>query len=411
MTEAKDVAAGRVRQGCPDFPGTALQFMYSYLEGEVRVGTGHLTDADLPTVGDVADALHDPMLLAQAVRVVTEGVTQPASAFSRETHYNSRKVLDSLDSRALRLAYAAGSTVIVEDLAKWQPRVAAICNTIFNDRWLYANAAYFLTGSGNRGLPFHADEEMTYVFQLSGMKTWQVADCAEDKLGASDVPAGSRIAEFALRPGDVACIPAMFPHRTEAASGGDSVHLTIGVRPFKLKDFIADVAERGITRIPTFEAHVPSVEDSADVLRSALSGGALETWQREVAIASVRLASGSADRGFEFGAGNADVFLPATSTPSMGDLVWRVRLGERSLVQYSGAFAMMDDAGLDSLLAATELRRTERLSWKQLKARGCVIPAVERFLTAAGWSFGDGDSSVVPSQATRTRPGDGKRHR
>lgn len=373
---------------CTGFDGGPLDFIYAHMGDRCRVNAARLLDTSvLPTAGHVTELLHNPLLRTHAVRVVTHGESQPVRRFSRRTDYNSKTVDDSLDSLALRRAFAGGSTVIIEDVGKWHPPVAAVCNTVFNDWWLYANAGYFITRSGNRGLPFHADEETTFVFQVAGSKTWHVADYAAERLGAAEVPPDSRVVEFVMQPGDAACIPPMHPHRTEAVRGGDSIHLTIGVRPFKAKDFLMDLAERGMSRVPALEVEMESIGSSLDTLINALRGTSGDVWRREFAVASIRVASGMADRGIEFTWSDGDQRHRKHQGPVLGDLVWRVRLGNRSLVHHSSTFAMMDEAGFEALCAAVALRNSRGLTWRELTAEGRVPPGVRQFLTAAGWDL------------------------
>lgn len=370
---------------CAASDGGPLEFIYAHIGERCRIDAERVLDPSaLPTAGHVTEVLGNPMLRAQAVRVVTGGVSQPARRLSRRADYNSKMVQDSLDSLALRRAFTGGSTVIIEDVGKWHQPVAAICNTIFNDRWLYANGCYYITRSGNRGLPFHADEETTFVFQIAGSKTWHVADYAAERLGAAEVPPEVGVVEFVMRPGDAACIPPMYPHRTEATGGGDSIHLTIGVRPFKAKDFLMDLAVRGMSRVPALDAEIGSIGSSLDDLINALRGPSAEGWQRELAVSSIRVASGMADRGFEFAWPDGDQRRESQG-PVLGDLVWRVRLGSQSLVHHSGTFAVMDEAGFKVLCAAVALRNSRGCTWKDLTAEGLVPSAVRQFLTAAGW--------------------------
>jgi hypothetical protein len=373
---------------CADFGGSLLEFIYAHLDERCKADAVQLLNSTVPGADDVAAALNNPMLRAQAIRVVTEGVSQPTQRLGRRADYNNRSVEDSLDSTALRRAFAGGSTVVVEDVGKWHPHVASICNTIFNERWLYANAAYFMTRSGNRGLPFHADEETTFVFQVAGSKIWHVADYAERRLGAAEVPRKARVFQFDLRPGNAACIPPMHPHRTEAVGGLDSIHLTIGVRQFKLKDFFTDFAQRGTYRVPVLDQEVASIDSSIDTVINALHGSSGEEWRREFAISSIRVASGSVDRGFEFACQTANAVAKRDREPVLGDLIWKVRLGSRWLVHHSGAFAVMDDSRVDALAAAVALRSSEGCTWQQLAGRGRVPPSVQQFLRAAGWDIG-----------------------
>lgn len=370
-----------------DFDGSFLEFIYAHLGERCRTDAVQLLNSTVPNADDVALTLNNPMLRAQAIRVVTGGVSQSAQRFGRRASYNSRIVEDSLDSTALRRAFADGSTVIVEDVGRWQPHVASICNTIFNDKWLYANAAYFITRSGNCGLPFHADEETTFVFQVAGSKIWHVADYPEKRPGAAEVSRKARVFQFDLRPGSAACIPPMHPHRTEAFGEVDSVHLTIGVRPFKLKDFFTDLVERGTYRVAALDQEIVSIDSSIDTMINALHGSSGEDWRREFAISSIRVASGSVDRGFEWSCQTASAVAKRDREPVLGDLVWKVRLGNRWLVHHSGSFAMMDNSQVDALAAAVALRSSEGCTWQQLAEEGQVPPSVQQFLRAAGWDI------------------------
>ena len=372
---------------CADFDGSLLEFIYTHLDKRCRADAVQLLNSAILSADDVASALNNPMLRAQAIRVVTGGVSQPAERFGRKVNYNSRIVEDSLDSTALRRAFVDGSTVMVEDVGKWHPQVASICNTIFNDRWLYANAAYFMTRSGNRGLPFHADEETTFVVQVAGSKVWHIADYAAGRVGAAEVPRKARVFQFDLRPGNAACIPPMHPHRTEAVGGVDSVHLTIGVRPFKLKDFFTDFAERGTYRVPALDQEIVSIDSSIDTVINALHGSSGEDWRREFAVSSIRVASGSADRGFEFACQTANAVATRAREPVLGDLIWKVRLGSRWLVHHSGTFAMMDDSQVDALTGAVALRSSEGCTWQHLVGERRVPSSVQQFLRAAGWDI------------------------
>jgi Cupin superfamily protein len=382
---------GRVRSqkhGCEAFDGGILDFVYAHIGEDCKVDAAHLLDpAALPTAGHVTEILGNPLLRAQVVRIVADGVSQPVTGLSKRADYNSKIVTDSLDSLTLRRAFAAGATIIIEDTGRWHPPVAAICNSLFNARWLYANGCYYITRSGKRGLPFHADEETTFVFQLAGSKVWHVADYAAQRPGAAEVSHDARVVEFVLCPGDAACIPPMYPHRTEAVGGGDSIHLTIGVRRFKVKDFLKDLAERGMWRVPAFETEIDSIASSRDALLEAVQNSPTEIWERQLAISSIRVASGMADRGFELVWPEGDQGGRGSPGGAAHDLVWSVESTGRSLVYYSGRFAVMDNFGLTALCEAVALRNSRACTWQELLAEGGVPSAVRKFLTSAGWDL------------------------
>jgi hypothetical protein len=146
-----------------------------------------------------------------------------------------------------------------------------------------------------------------------------------------------------------------------------------------------DLAERGMSRVPALEVEMESIGSSLDTLIDALRGTSGDVWRREVAVASIRVASGMADRGIEFTWSDGDQRHRKHQGPVLGDLVWRVRLGNRSLVHHSSTFAMMDEAGFEALCAAVALRNSRGCTWRELTAEGRVPPGVRQFLTAAGW--------------------------
>lgn len=377
--------AGPAAENCPivDFTGGILDFIDAHLGARCRVSVGHLSDGSgLPTAREVGDLLRHPLVRAQVVRVVTGGVTQPVEHFSTGANYNSKVVKDSLDSRALRRAFLGGSTLIIEDVGRWHPRVSTICNTIFNEQWLYANAGYFMTTTANCGLPFHADEEITFVFQLAGSKQWHVAEHGVDRLGVAEVAPEQRVVEFTMRPGDAACIPPMYPHRTRTVDEGDSLHLTIGVRPFKVKDLLRDLVERGVSRVPSLDREIPSVGSIAETLTDAVADAPVDVWQRELAISSIRVASGMADRGFEFDPSSGD----DRGDPGLGDLVWKVRLGRQYLVYLSGAFALIGEGALEALERAMADREHRGRLWRELMAGDGLPAPVRQLLESAGWA-------------------------
>jgi hypothetical protein len=75
---------------CADFDGSLLEFIYAHLDERCRVDAVQLLNSTVPSADDVAAALNNPMLRAQAIRVVTGGVSQPAQRFGRKVDYNSR---------------------------------------------------------------------------------------------------------------------------------------------------------------------------------------------------------------------------------------------------------------------------------------------------------------------------------
>lgn len=376
VDEASARQASIIRES---FNGTVRDFVDRSLHADQTVVWARLSSTEgLPTVQDVAALIESPLVRSTAVRVVTDGVTQGPQTFAEQFNVNGKVLNDSLSALAVRQAFRDGSTLIVEDVGKWHPPVARLCNSVFNEHWRLVNAGYFLTRSRARGLPFHADEETTLVFQISGAKRWRVATYAADRLGATDVPGSATVVEVDLVPGDVLVVPPYFPHGTEVCGPDDSVHLTIGVRPFKVRDLLMEMGVSRFPRMNELHAECGTIDGTRDATVEALAAVPQGVWDLEIAKASMRLLSGGMSRGIEIaGAKLGEV------RDDVSHLMWRVQVGRGYVVMFAGVFAMMDHASVAHLEALLERKRQEGLTWSQVMREGGVPKGIARVLGAA----------------------------
>lgn len=361
------------------FPGTVHDFVEHSLYRNHDVVWARLSsDEGLPTPHEVVTLVTSPLIRSSAVRVVTGGVTQKTDAFSEKFQINGRILDDSLSAISVRRAFSTGSTLIVEDVGKWHAPVARLCNSIFNKHWCLLNASYFLTRSQARGMPFHADEETTLVFQISGTKRWHVATYAAERLGATRVPEEATVLEIDLQPGDVLLVPPYFPHDTEAIGPDDSVHLTIGVRPFKVRDLIMQMGVSRFARMDALHAECDTVEGSLESTIEAISKVPEGVWSQEVAKASVHLLTGGLSRGLALAA--SSLMGP---DDGISELLWKVQVGHANLVMFAGTFAMMDDGSVSCFEALLERKKHEGITWRQVASEWDVPQEIKHFLHAA----------------------------
>lgn len=363
--------------------GGALDFITSNISGQTGIQIARLSEsAGLPTAGDVVGLINDPLLRPQALRLVSDGTSSDYRDFAQRFDFNRNEITDALNMAEIRRSFRSGATLIVEDVGKWHSPVARICNFIFNEFWNYSNAGYFITGAGKKGLPFHADEETSFVFQLSGSKRWQVVQTIADKSGPSAFDDAAGIQEFDLLPGDAACIPPFHPHRTESLGAEDSVHLTVGVRQFKVKDLLR-ASFLAQSRVESLETKLSSLGRAHQEFSEAIGAIGTDEWAKHLAIASIRIASGGLAGGFELR--SAAPQLPRTGR-GFDDLMWKVGLGERFLVFFGGTHAILDRAGVDSLSAIAKSHAVGGVSWRDLAADRTDSPGVRRLLEASGWA-------------------------
>ncbi len=249
----------------------------------------------IPDVDWVNSILSLNALSASAVRIIEDGTTRPRAEHSSSLRLNGSDARDVIQGRRLVEAFQKGATVVVDDVGLWDPKIVRICCAIFTSSWRYANASYFLTPAGAKGLPFHADSELTAVFQIAGRKEWDVVDADAGRVGALDeLEQSSRSHRtYILSPGDVLFVPERFPHRTRTVGNDASVHLTIGIRQFDTAELIREIALRGYGAMKT-HVYVPAVvpEDVFSTVAVPDLLGRSDAWAVEAAKASIRLVTG-----------------------------------------------------------------------------------------------------------------------
>lgn len=361
------------------FTGTVLDFVERSLHHNSDVVLARLSSGDgLPGLQEIVTLIESPLIRSSAVRVVTDGVTQKTDVFADKFEINGKTIEDSLSAVSVRQAFSEGATLVIEDVGKWHSPIARICNSVFNKHWCLVNASYFLTRSRARGMPFHADEETTLVFQLSGTKRWRVANYAAERLGATRIPEEATVLEIDLEPGEVLLVPPYFPHETEAIGLDDSVHLTIGVRPFKVRDLIMQMGASRFSRMDTLHAQCDTVGSSMKASIKAISEVPEDLWGQEVAKASIHLLTGGLNRGIEVSTSSL-----VRHDNGVSDLLWKVGIDHHNLVMFAGVFAIMDNVSLRSFEALLEHKRYEGMTWHQVAEEKDIPQGIRGILHAA----------------------------
>ena len=138
-----------------------------------------------------------------------------------------------------------GYTVQLRNLHRWCPAVHAVCSAIQEETGYGTYATGFVTPAGAQGLYHHWDQNMGFVFQLAGRKTWQLWEPGVEEPHreqyASNTSPGSHVLdrmksmrpdyEFDLDPGHVLVLPRGWMHNPHARDQTeDSVHVTFVAR-------------------------------------------------------------------------------------------------------------------------------------------------------------------------------------
>lgn len=275
----------------------------------------------IPQISWVEQLLSIGGLPAASLRVVREGVTLDRSGYQARTRLNGTAVDGLIDRNGVREQLNSGNTLVLDDVGLWDPQISAICNASFVHVWQYANASYFITPGNQHGLPFHADSELTVVFQIAGTKRWDVIERKASTQGSLE---GHPITQdpyrqFDLKPGDVLVVPSLFPHRTQSLGDSPSVHLTLGLRPFRLSDLVPHMFAQSGARLDSPSGALVSPSSSFGVLRDSVENLAAGSWAVAAAKASIEIQTGGRFADPSFAALSEAVYTPPLWTAPVGD--------------------------------------------------------------------------------------------
>ncbi len=191
---------------------------------------------------DAADELlSERGLRTPFLRVVRDGVIQPASAFTASGGLGAT-IADQVSDDKVALLLSQGATLVLQGLHRtWRP-VTDFARELVDELGHPVQVNAYITPAGARGFARHYDVHDVFVLQVEGAKTWQVRPPVTPGPPLPDEEwtryrdaverAGAEPAhlDVTLNPGDCLYLPRGWLH--EAAAGDDgSVHLTLGIHP------------------------------------------------------------------------------------------------------------------------------------------------------------------------------------
>jgi ribosomal protein L16 Arg81 hydroxylase len=163
--------------------------------------------------------------------------------FQLSTDRNSN---DDYNINEVYNAYAQGNTISLNNLQFNCQPLSELCRNLelfFN---YSANISCYLTPKKSQGVLPHYDTHDVFILQIDGAKLWRIYDSfmslplEEHRKPVSPEEIGHPIHEIRLAAGDLLYIPRGYVH--EALTSEDSsLHLTVGIHPFKLADLV-DIA-------------------------------------------------------------------------------------------------------------------------------------------------------------------------
>lgn len=230
-----------------------------------RVHLHHTEPADLVgmlSLEDVDRLLTSSAIRTPAVRVVRDGVVQPASRFTRSATLAGSPLTGLVDARKVLALFDAGATVVLQGLHRYWSPLTELVRSLELELGHPCQANAYLTPPGAQGFARHSDSHDVFVFQTHGHKRWTLVEDDQER-------------EVLLEPGLSMYLPTGTPHsaRSEDAT---SLHVTVGINQTTARDALRELTER-LLADPRHDTPLPAA-DTADPagaaaeLSEALSG-------------------------------------------------------------------------------------------------------------------------------------------
>ena len=173
---------------------------------------------------------------ADKVIVIKDGAALHPRAYTTAGH---------LDPAKIAKWRGRGYTVQLRTINRWYPPLNTVCTAIQQETGYGCFVTGFVTPAGGRGLNHHWDQNMGFIYQVAGRKTWQIWQSAveephRDHLACNTQPGSNLVdrlkatspdQEFDLAPGQVLVLPRGWMHHPHTRNQNEeSVHLTFVAR-------------------------------------------------------------------------------------------------------------------------------------------------------------------------------------
>lgn len=183
---------------------------------------------DLLSVADLDRLLQSEHLPAAYLNVVRDGTRYPLEAWSRIESSARGSACVAIPEKLFNL-YSEGATLILNQADHAIPSLNSTCRALAVELGFPTHANVYITPRGAAGFAQHRDDHDVLIVQIAGSKRWL--------LHKQNAP----VVELDLKAGDLLYLPRGLSHsaRTQA---GDSIHVTLGLRPVYAFQLIDDLA-------------------------------------------------------------------------------------------------------------------------------------------------------------------------
>lgn len=202
----------------------------------------------------------DAMLTARASRHPDVSLVNARDPVEAGDYSDDDGLIDPV--RVAKL-FAAGATIIVNNLDQLAPPVRATLARLEAELGIHAQANLYLTPGGAQGFAPHFDSHDVLLVQCVGQKQWRLYDSPRglpmrgERFDPAATKPGERSTELLLRTGDVLYIPRGLMHDAVAVDDGPSMHVTLGLHAFRWSEVLLEALAGQALLDPELRAGLP----------------------------------------------------------------------------------------------------------------------------------------------------------
>lgn len=189
-----------------------------------------------------------------AFRHYGQNVSMAKTVFECSSNRAKFESQSSANPDAIVQAWYDGATVIVSQVHHRDTQVALYVQNLTVAFQHEVGANLYFTPPNSQGFNTHVDDHDVFVLQLEGRKEW-VIHSSNHASGSNSGKEAFPI-EFTLKRGQALYIPSGYPHNARSLDEA-SVHLTIGLYPFKVNDLMGRAIHRFARDHPEIPSSVP----------------------------------------------------------------------------------------------------------------------------------------------------------
>lgn len=160
----------------------------------------------------------------------------------------------STNPNAIVQAWYDGATVIISQIHHHDAQVALYVQELTSTFQHEIGANLYFTPPNSQGFQAHVDDHDVFVLQLEGRKEWIIH--SSNHATDSNSEKESFPIDLTLQRGQALYIPSGYPHSARSLDE-PSIHLTIGLYPFKVNELIGRAIDRFAQDHPELPSSVP----------------------------------------------------------------------------------------------------------------------------------------------------------